>query len=685
MTFDASPIRISLETALTATCLTFFLGIAAARLMFACRGRTRGIIDGVLLLPLVLPPTVVGFLLLLLFGRNGPLGRFLLLFETTVIFSWPATVITATVVSFPLMYLTAAGAFGQIDENILHAARTLGASEITVLRQVMLPLAWPGILAGISLAFARALGEFGATLMLAGNIPGRTQTLPVAIFFAVENGNWLSAALWTMIVVSIALVVIAGIGYWSRLEPRAAAARPPASDASLASFDFFASESHFIPADVKGPEPGGGQSPLEPRPPSGEAGAGSETPPSGLRVEIEKALPGFALNVAFAAGASRPGAWPATESAAEIPHALRPVSGNGLSGPLGIIGASGSGKTMTLRAIAGLETPQRGRVVLNGRVLFDSASGVNIPSRRRRIGLVFQNYALFPHLTVAQNVAFGVAFGPAADRNRHLAERKAYVARLIDQVHLRGLEDRYPRQLSGGQQQRVALARALAIRPEAVLLDEPLSALDAYLQSQVETQLMAVLRDYSGVVLYVTHNLEEAYRISRSLLVLAEGKGIACDAKEEIFRRPPSYAAARVTGCKNFSRARALPDGWVEAADWGVRVRVAPPLPAAFDYIGIRAHHIGFRLAPGPDVEAGRTGESRVVFGGLENVFPCWLARAIETPFRVTLYLSLHAPRNSDDYDLQAEIVKDKWARIESRPLPWRLQLDPERLFLMKK
>src|SRR6266496_3013324 len=184
-----SPIWISLETAATATAITFFLGVAAARWMLAYRGKGRGLIDGLLLLPLVLPPTVVGFILLLLFGKNGPVGRLLLQLGATVVFSWPATVIAATVVAFPLMYRTTLAAFEQLDENIVQAARTLGASEFTLLRRVMLPLAWPGVMAATALAFARALGEFGATLMLAGNIPGRTQTLPLAIYTAVQTGE----------------------------------------------------------------------------------------------------------------------------------------------------------------------------------------------------------------------------------------------------------------------------------------------------------------------------------------------------------------------------------------------------------------------------------------------------------------------------------------------------------------
>src|SRR6202051_3223400 len=189
MPFDFSPLWISLETALTATVLTVALGLAAAGWRAGRRSRLWEVFDGVLLLPLVLPPTVVGFFLLVLFGRTGPLGRLLWRAGITLVFSWPATVIAATVVAFPLMYLTARGSFELIDPSMLEAARTLGSSEWEVFMYVTLPLAWPGILAGAVLSFARALGEFGATLMLAGNIPGRTETIPVAIFFAIEAGE----------------------------------------------------------------------------------------------------------------------------------------------------------------------------------------------------------------------------------------------------------------------------------------------------------------------------------------------------------------------------------------------------------------------------------------------------------------------------------------------------------------
>jgi molybdate transport system permease protein len=220
---DWSPLWISLATSLTATAVTLAAGLAAAAWRQRRRGPVIALVDGIFLLPLVLPPTVVGFLLLLLFGRNGPLGKFLLKFDASVVFSWPATVIAAAVVAFPLMYLTARSALEQVDSHFLEAARTLGASEWRVFREVALPLAWPGVLAGTILSFARALGEFGATLMLAGNIPGKTETIPIAIYFAVEAGDVHSALTWCAIDIAISLVLLAGLYYWTHTQSSARA------------------------------------------------------------------------------------------------------------------------------------------------------------------------------------------------------------------------------------------------------------------------------------------------------------------------------------------------------------------------------------------------------------------------------------------------------------------------------
>ncbi len=211
---DFSPFWISLKTAFLATVITFFIGIAVAWFIAGYGGKLKGIIDGVLTLPMVLPPTVVGFFLLLIFGRKGPFGKLLLLFDTQIIFSWSATVIAASVVAFPLMYKTARGAFEQIDHNIISAARTLGVSELKIFWRITVPLAWPGITAGAVLTFARALGEFGATLMVAGNIPGRTQTMPVAIFFAAEGGEMNKALLWVILIFAFSLAVMTLMNYW---------------------------------------------------------------------------------------------------------------------------------------------------------------------------------------------------------------------------------------------------------------------------------------------------------------------------------------------------------------------------------------------------------------------------------------------------------------------------------------
>jgi molybdate transport system permease protein len=357
-----------------------------------------------------------------------------------------------------------------------------------------------------------------------------------------------------------------------------------------------------------------------------------------LEVSIEKSVAGFRLAVEFSTDGT----------------------------PLGLLGPSGSGKSMTLRAIAGLETPDRGRIVLNGRVLFDSAKHIDVPARDRRIGLLFQNYALFPHLTVSENISFGLRRLPETERNRRVAEQ-------IAAVHLNDLAERYPATLSGGEQQRVALVRALATEPAALLLDEPFSALDTYLRSALERQLREVLARYSGSTLFVSHNLEESYRVCETLVVLANGRVAAHGPKEEIFRHPPTLEVARVTGCKNFSRARLLSDGLVEATDWKCALRVAQKFATPPAHIAIRAHHIRVHSPQNTAIE------------NSENTFPCWLAATTETPFRVTLDLSVGGPpAAAGDFQLQAEVFKQEWETFRNLPQPWVVELAADRLFLLQ-
>lgn len=211
---DFSPLWISLKTAFLATIITSIIGIFISYKMANYKGRGRGLIDGVFTLPLILPPTVIGFFLLLICGKNGFVGKIFMSFNKNIIFSWSATVIAATVVAFPMMYRTCRSAFEQIDKNMISAARTLGLSETKIFFKIAIPLAWPGIIGGLVLSFARALGEFGATLMIAGNIPGKTQTMPVAIFFAVEGGDMSKAMLWVLIIVAISFIMIFLLNYW---------------------------------------------------------------------------------------------------------------------------------------------------------------------------------------------------------------------------------------------------------------------------------------------------------------------------------------------------------------------------------------------------------------------------------------------------------------------------------------
>jgi len=211
---DFRPFTISIQVALFATCVTFLLGLAAANSVYRMK-RGKGVIDTIFTLPMILPPTVAGFFLLLVFGRNGFIGRFLeAAFGITVVFSWVGAVIAAIFVSFPLMYRTARGAFEQIDQNVIYAAETLGFSKTKIFWTIKVPMAKAGILAGTVLAFARALGEFGATIMLAGNIPGRTQTMAIAVFSAVSAGNREVAYIWVAILSIMSFVMIMLMNRW---------------------------------------------------------------------------------------------------------------------------------------------------------------------------------------------------------------------------------------------------------------------------------------------------------------------------------------------------------------------------------------------------------------------------------------------------------------------------------------
>lgn len=251
-------------------------------------------------------------------------------------------------------------------------------------------------------------------------------------------------------------------------------------------------------------------------------------------------------------------------------------------GCLGILGASGCGKSMTLKCVAGIEKPDKGRIVLNDRVLFDSEEGINVPARDRHIGYLFQNYALFPAMTVEDNLGIVI---PGKK-----TEKGPVIDEILQRFQLSGLKKRYPSQLSGGQQQRVALARMLLSTPEVILLDEPFSALDGFLRDILQNEMLEFIRDYGKDVLMVSHSRDEIYTFCNQMVVMSEGKSLLQGNTRDIFQNPGTMEAARLTGCKNISAIERLGDYELYACDWNIRLKTAERIRETIRYIGIRGH-----------------------------------------------------------------------------------------------
>ncbi len=331
---------------------------------------------------------------------------------------------------------------------------------------------------------------------------------------------------------------------------------------------------------------------------------------------------------------------------------VRFETGEGLTG---LLGASGCGKSVTLKCIAGLITPDRGRIVLDGTVLFDSEKGVDLPPQKRRAGYLFQNYALFPDMTVEQNIAAGVG-----DR----AGRREKVAELVGAFRLEGQEKKYPRMLSGGQQQRTALARILASEPAALLLDEPFSALDSYLKWQVELELSERLAAFPGPAVFVTHAREEVYRLCTQVCVLSGGRSEPVQGVRELFDAPQTLSACLLTGCKNISRARPAQGGGVEAVDWGVTLPAGQVLPQTLSHVAVRAHS----LIPNPS-----NGEAAI---------PCRVERVVEDLFSTVVILS--TPGGREGYSLlRMELDKGRWAAL-GEPRQLDVGVTPGNLMLLR-
>lgn len=325
---------------------------------------------------------------------------------------------------------------------------------------------------------------------------------------------------------------------------------------------------------------------------------------------------------------------------------------------MGILGASGSGKSITLRCIAGIETPDRGRIVVNGRTIFDSDQKINLKPQQRRIGYLFQNYALFPTMTVKENIACGY-------RGKDKQERDKKVQDYITRYHLEGLEDHLPSQLSGGQQQRVALARMMTGEPEMILLDEPFSALDGYLKDVLQRDMQTFLKDYPGDMLLVTHSRDEAFRFCDQLILLKDGKTLTIGNTRQIFEDPGLIEAARLTGCKNYSAAERIDSHHIFAADWGISLRTVQQVPTDISWVGIRGHWLKPREEDG------------------ENCMPVKVTEYIETTFEHQCLVQ--NPRLKDGGSLWWMRPKNSFEEDPGKNLPAYLYLPPEHLILLKK
>ena len=262
---------------------------------------------------------------------------------------------------------------------------------------------------------------------------------------------------------------------------------------------------------------------------------------------------------------------------------------------LAILGDSGSGKSMTLRCVAGIEKPDEGKIILNGRTLFDSAKKINLKPQERRVGYFFQNYALFPNMTVAKNIKMGIP--------PHIGNKEEIIRDKISSFYLEGLERKYPDKLSGGQQQRVALARIFASSPEVIMLDEPFSALDSYLRWKMEEELRRILQDFHGEVLLVSHSRDEVYRLCKRVGVIDQGKLQPVRCVKELFDDPSTLAEVLLSGCKNVSEVTITPENQLESKEWGLRLDGGDKVTEEIRYVAIRAHDIEIGTGPRNNVK----------------------------------------------------------------------------------
>ncbi|MYV78398.1 molybdate ABC transporter permease subunit [Streptomyces sp. SID1046] len=508
-------LKLSLLVSLWALALSLLLGVPLAWLLARVEFKGKALVRSLVLLPMVLPPTVGGVALLLGFGRRGLLGPWLEgTFGITLPFHTSGAVVAATFVAMPFLVISLEGALGGLRQRYEETAASLGASPVRVFFTVTLPMVAPGLIAGAALTWARALGEFGATITFAGNLPGTTQTLPLQVYLLLQDKPEAATSV-SLLLLAIAMgVLIALRGRWT--------GTPVAREAA--------------PAPV--PE----EPPTEGAHTTGSArtttGVDGVAPPhDGGRWPLHATVTGFN----------------------ELTLDAEPGT------TIAVVGENGAGKTTLLRALLGL-TPRA-----HAELRLGDTDVTALPPHRRQVAWVPQDGALFPHLTAVANTAYGLR---ARGVPRAQARREALA--WLDRLGVLHLADRRPAQLSGGQAQRVALARALAARPRLLLLDEPLAALDQTTRARVRHTLRTHLAGFGGVCLIVTHDPVEAVSLADRVLVLADGRALQDAPPAEVTRHPRSPWVARMLG-RNAWPGTASADGLTLAAGGRLVVAEALP------------------------------------------------------------------------------------------------------------
>ncbi|MFZ3468549.1 ABC transporter permease [Streptomyces sp. 4.24] len=525
-------LKLSLLVSLWALGISLVLGVPLAWLLARVEFRGKALVRSLVLLPMVLPPTVGGVALLLAFGRRGLLGPWLEgTFGITLPFHTSGAVLAATFVAMPFLVISLEGALGGLKPSYEETAASLGSTPVRVFFTVTLPMVGPGLVAGAALTWARALGEFGATITFAGNLPGTTQTLPLQVYLLLQDRPEAATSV-SLLLLAIAMAVLVALrGRWTGtpVARRDADAAPVVAD------------------DAPGPDP------AWPAGPAGPAAPGRPAGPTG-----------------GASGAAAPadpdpadgGRWPLHATVTgfnELTLDAEPGT------TIAVVGENGAGKTTLLRALLGL-TPRAYAELRLG-----DADVTALPPHQRQVAWVPQDGALFPHLTALANTAYGLRA-----RGVPRAEARAEAQAWLDRLGVGHLARRKPAQLSGGQAQRVALARALAARPRLLLLDEPLAALDQTTRARVRHTLRTHLAGFGGVCLIVTHDPVEAVSLADRVLVLADGRTLQDAPPSEVTRHPRSPWVARMLG-RNAWSGTASADGLALAG--GGRLVVAEVLP----------------------------------------------------------------------------------------------------------